>query len=218
MKVGTDGVLLGAWTECKNYKSILDIGTGTGLIALMLAQKSNANITAIEKNIEAYNQAVENVSNSNWNNRISVIFDDFLDYVKKSSEIFDLIVSNPPFFVSSLKNPDKNKTEARHNENLPYDKLIEGISYLSHIETVFNIIIPIEQEKRIYQISEFYKFYCNRITYVKPNINKEAKRILISFSKEKKEIVRSSITIETNQRHQYTQEYKELTKDFYLLF
>jgi len=218
MKVGTDGVLLGAWTDCNSVKSILDIGTGTGLIALMLAQKSDAKIVAIEKNQDAYKQAFENVENSKWKDRISIIFSDFSDFAKQSNEKFDLIVSNPPYFVNSLKNPNKNKTEARHNDSLPYETLIEGINLISHSKTIFNLIIPAEQKEKLIQISNDFDFHCNKITYVKPNIEKLPKRVLMSFSKNKTDIFENSFAIETTERHCYTEEYKKLTKDYYLAF
>jgi tRNA1Val (adenine37-N6)-methyltransferase len=218
MKVGTDGVLLGAWTNTENAKTILDIGTGTGLIALMLAQKSNANIVAVEKNVNAYNQAVENINKSKWKNRIEVINSSFQDFSENYNLKFDLVVSNPPFFTNSLKNSCINKTEARHNDSLPYNDLVKGVNKLSHSETAFHIILPFDQKDDFIDLCRVNQFYCNKITFVKPNPEKNIKRILMTFSKNDLDCIQETIVIENKQRHDFTDEYKKLTGDYYLLF
>ena len=126
MKVGTDGVLLGAWTKVDTAKRILDIGTGTGLVALMLAQRSSAHIIALEIDPLAARQAEENIMESPWQERMEVICLDFNVYTSK--EKFDVIVSNPPFFIDSLTSPVESRTAARHNYSLPYSDLLQGVS------------------------------------------------------------------------------------------
>ena len=124
MKVSTDGVLLGAWVEPGNASAILDIGTGTGLIGIMLAQKSGAKIDAVEIEPHAYRQAIENVLDCPWKERIMVTNSSFQDYSKHSSLKYDLIVTNPPFFSNSLKTPHDGRNLARHNDILPPEELL----------------------------------------------------------------------------------------------
>jgi len=216
MKVGTDGVLLGAWTNCETVNTILDIGTGTGLIALMLAQKSDAKIYAIEKNTDAYKQAVENINNSAWKHKFEIINQSFQDYYKNNEIKFDLIVSNPPFFSNSLKNNNKNKAEARHNDFLPFEELVCGVEKLSHHTTIFSVILPFEDKEYFINLCSNNQLFCNKITNVKPNSEKNAKRILMQFSKTQQIFVEDILTIENHQRHSYTNEYINLTKEYYL--
>ncbi len=218
MKVGTDGVLLGAWADFSNSKSILDIGTGTGLIALMAAQKTtNSEITAIEIEENAFLQAKENFEQSVWNKRITLINSSFQDFVKNSNKKFDFIVCNPPFFSNSLKNPNIAKSMARHNDFLPFQDLFGGVENCLNENGKFSLIFPSDSINFVIKIANDNNLFCSKITYVKPNPDKEPKRILIEFSKFKTcQIVSNIISIETGVRHNYSQEYINLTKDFYL--
>jgi len=218
MKVGTDGVLLGAWTDCSNVNSILDIGTGTGLLSLMMAQKCNAKIVAIETEINAFNQALENIKNSVWNDRIEVYHTSFQDFIQLDSKKFDLIVSNPPFFTNSLKNIDTNKSLARHNDSLPFDILIEGVVKLMHSFSRFCVIIPFEQKKYFTDICTFYGLFLNKSLIIKPNSNKLPKRIIIEFSFLQDIYFEKILIIEKENRHEYTDDYISLTKDYYMAF
>lgn len=131
MKVGTDGVLLGAWTPVESSARILDIGTGTGLVALMLAQRCSASVIALEIDETAAQQAAENITRSPWGNRIEVVCQDFRLYSNKNNSLkYDTIVSNPPYFTDSLKCPDSQRNTARHNDNLSYEELLKGVSNL----------------------------------------------------------------------------------------
>ncbi len=218
MKVGTDGVLLGAWTDCNNANSILDIGTGTGLIALMLAQKSKANIVALEKEINAYNQAIENINNSEWCNRIEVKHISFQDYVLTENLKFDLIVSNPPFFTNSIKNVDSGKSLARHNDALPFEILIDGASKLMYSHSKFCVIIPYQLKDYVSQICATHGLFTSKSLIIKPNISKPPKRILLEFSFFVNNCFENILTIEKESRHEYTEDYISLTKDYYLTF
>ncbi len=142
MKVGTDGVLLGAWADCDNAKRILDIGTGTGLIALMMAQRSQAQIDAIEIDEHASEQAIENVNRSPWASRVNVINKSLQDYSKVENKAYDLIVSNPPYFQNSMFAPDKKRTDARHNSNLELEDLLKGAKKLLSNDGKLSIILP----------------------------------------------------------------------------
>jgi len=218
MKVGTDGVLLGAWANCINAKTVLDIGTGTGLIALMIAQRCNAEIDAVEIDEHAVIQASENVANSLWNDRINVIHQSFQDFINHSERKYGLIVSNPPYFQNSLVAPDQKRANARHNSELQLDEIIAGATKLLTDDGILSVILPyIEGTLFILQASQ-KGLYCNRQTKVLPKPGREPKRLLLEFMKTKKPLVEQEIIIELNKRHSYSDAYKNLTKDFYLSF
>ena len=216
MKVGTDGVLLGAWANLPEKGKFLDIGSGTGLISLIAAQKSKAEITAVEIERNAYKQTCENFRNSIWHNRLKAINTSFQDYYKTTQTEFDSIICNPPFFEKSLKNKNQEKTLARHNEHLPYNMLILGVNKLLKKNGSFNIILPVETGIKFINKAEKSLLFCNKITKVKPNISKPPKRILIEFGKIKSKLQKNTIAIEKEKRHDYTEEYIMLTKEFYL--
>ena len=216
MKVGTDGVLLGAWANCSKTKKILDIGTGTGLIALMLAQRCNAHIDAIEIEENAANQAQINVEKSKWANRISVYHRALQDFTPALS--YDLIVTNPPFFNNSLAAQTEERTFARHSTSLHYEDIIDFIQKYLNTNGKFAIIYPTDSFKYLQEYALNKRLFPVRKTDIYPTPDNAAKRILAEFEKEKKEIVHNSIIIEENGRHQYSKEYINLTKDFYLKF
>ena len=215
MKVGTDGVLLGAWVNIKEEESsILDIGTGTGLIALMLAQRNpNAFITGIEIDKLAAIQANENSSKSNFKNQIIIQDSSLQDY--KSTKKFDLIVSNPPFFVPNIKMFDKKRKEARHTSSLTFKELLTSSYSLLTKDGTGNFIIPFDREEEFLKIAKQSGFYASRITQVKGNNTSPFKRSLIELGKTTSTPILSKLTIEIS-RHVYTKEYIELVKNFYL--
>ena len=145
MKVGIDGVLLGAWADVTSAKSILDVGTGSGLIALMLAQRSNAGITAIDIEPNAVLQAEENVGLSPWKDRVKVLEVSLQDFSVPEDEKFDLIVSNPPYFVNSLKNPDAVRLSARHVTDLTHDVLLVKSLQLLKKTGRICLILPVNE-------------------------------------------------------------------------
>jgi len=219
MKIGTDGVLLGAWANCSNAKNILDIGTGTGLIAIMTAQKnSSAHIDAVEIDSESYNEAVQNISLCPWSSRISVFNTSFQKFAIDSNSKYDCIITNPPFFSQSKKAKTEARTNARHNYTLPFDELIEGVAKLLSGNGTFNIIIPADTQNIIENLCSKYEMFAVKKTFVKPTPEIPAKRILFSFSKNAEKCNKSTIIIEQYGRHRYSNEYIKLTKDFYLNF
>lgn len=218
MKVGTDGVLLGAWADCVNAQSVLDIGTGTGLIALMLVQRSKAKIDAVEIDEAASIQAKENVDKSLWSDRIEIFNKSFQDFSNTTEKKYDLIVSNPPYFQNSLYAPDEKRTDARHNSNLKLDDLVFGAFKLLSEKGRLSIILPyVEGTMFILKAAE-KGLYCVRQTNVLPKPAREPKRLLLEFRKEKMPLVEQELIIELNKRHEYSEAYKNLTKDFYLAF
>lgn len=214
MKVGTDGVLLGAWAELEKARFILDIGTGTGLLALMAAQRNpEATIDAIEIEPEAAGQAWENADNSPWGNRIRIHRISLFDFFP--SQTYDCILCNPPFFNNSTKNPNINRTLARHSDSMPHGALLESVSRLLTPTGSFFIILPTEEAIIFIRLAKKYQFYLSRLTKVLPNPGKPPKRYLMEFTTFHLPTQEDELTIEIS-RHTYTPEYIRLTRDFYL--
>ncbi len=219
MKVGTDAVLLGAWTEPGKAQSILDIGTGTGIIALMLAQRSEARIDAIDIDADACLQAEENVRNCKWKERIVVHHVPLQSHSQRQTNKYDLIVSNPPYFVDSSKALYIERTTARHTDLLPYCELLESVLLLLGKNGRFCVILPKEEGELFRDMAEKKKLYLCKMTRVKSKADKVTeKRLLMQFEFQRKSFSESSITIEEDARHSYTPEYMELTKEYYLNF
>ena len=224
MKVGTDGVLLGAWTDVTNVHRVLDIGTGTGLIAIMLAQRTKTLIDAIEPEPDSCSQATENIKRCPWQDRIRIFNMTFQDYVseiltdKSPEEEYDLIVTNPPYFIDSMKNPDKKKMQSRHADNLTGDDILNGSMQLLNKKGKLCIILPVIEAELFQKTAIVRKFHCTRKLYIKPTPEKDAKRILLQFEWEERSCEEETIVIESGGRHKYSDEYRELTKEFYLGF
>lgn len=218
MKIGTDGVLLGAWTPIENNPfSILDIGTGTGIIALMLAQRSHAEqIDALEIDDDAYEQAVDNFENSPWGDRLFCFHAGLDEFVEEPEDEYDLIVSNPPFYTEDYKTENQQRDLARFSDALPFEDLIEAAALLLSENGIFSVIIPFKEEENFIAIAKEYDLHPFKITRVKGNPASEIKRSLLAFSRNESDtILKDELIIETG-RHIYTPEYIELTKDFYL--
>lgn len=213
MKVGTDGVLLGAWANVDLCQHILDIGTGTGLIALMLAQRSEADIDAIDIDADACEQAKENAEKSPFKERIKVFHSPLNQY--KSNTQYDLIVSNPPYFVDSLKCPDGKRNLARHTDTLSLDDLVEDSMSLLSPTGKLALIIPFDQRDLIISIAKKNSLFVIRETHVLPTPQAAPKRLLIELSKLEATPQQTYLTIEI-ERHQYTEAFIQLAKDFYL--
>ena len=214
MKVGTDGVLLGAWTDLSQSHHILDIGTGTGLIALMMAQRSpEAQITAIDLDAEAVSQAQENIQNSPWKDRVEAVLQNVCTY--SSDEKFDTIVSNPPYFIDSLKCPDNQRNTARHTDTLDAQRLLEKVAELLTPEGRFSIILPADQTDDLFRIAEAQGLHPTRWTKVITRPGLPPKRSLIEFQKKALPIQTNELVIEL-ERHMYSKEYIEITREYYL--
>lgn len=218
MKIGTDGVLLGAWVSINtSVQSILDVGTGTGVIALMLAQRSDAEIIdALEIDADAYEQAVDNFEASLWGDRLFCYHASFQEFVSEIDDQYDLLISNPPFYTENYKTSDEQRDLARFEDALPFEHLLIGSVKLLSEHGKLAMIIPFKEEEELLAMADQVGLYPERITRVKGNPEKEIKRSLLLLSKIKStEIISNTLVIETA-RHQYTQEYIDLTKDFYL--
>jgi len=217
MKVGTDGVLLGAWVSLdKEPNSILDIGAGSGLIALQLAQRAIAEtIDAIELDENAYEQCVENFETSVWGDRLFCYHASLQEFVDEMDEEYDLIVSNPPFYSEVVTSGDMARDIARQELSLPFDELINGVSKLLSKQGEFATIVPHKEEQRFISLALEKDLHANQIMRVKGTTTSDIKRSLIQFSFENTIPKENELVIEIN-RHEYTLDYQELTKDFYL--
>jgi len=198
-----------------NSTSILDIGTGTGLIALMLAQRSNAKIKAIEIDKDAVLQAKENVDNSPWLDRIYIQEISLQQFTINNSEKYDLIVSNPPYFVNSTKTPLENRTTARHTDSLSHEELIRNAKLLLTPMGRICLIIPIVEGLKIIELALEIGLFCSKQITVYPKQNAVAKRLLLEFCLFSTPKTVSDLIIE-EARHQYTSAFSALVKDYYL--
>lgn len=222
MKIGTDGVLLGAWAQIsRGTFSILDIGAGTGIIALMLAQRSQADlIDALEIDEDAYEQCVDNFENSPWGDRLFCYHADLDEFTEEFSseeeEKYDLIVSNPPYFEPTLaEETSEARKKARFYDALPFEDLLQNAAKLLAKNGTFQTIIPFSEYDRFILLSNLVQLQLQRVTFVKGNENAPVKRILLQLGFEKLTPEENTLIIE-KERHVYTEEYIDLVKDFYL--
>ena len=214
MKVGTDGCLLGGWFDCSQSRNILDVGSGSGLIAIMAAQRCNATVTGVEIDSDAAIQAIENVNNSPWSDRIRIINEDLLSYT--TAERFDTIVSNPPYFVNSLKCDNDARTTARHSDTLSNNEFFRKCKELLTEEGKISIIIPSDISTDWQEVAKSNGFHTSRITHIKTTPDKMAKRVLIEFSTCKLQEMFEETLILEKKRGVYSDEAQNILKDFYL--
>lgn len=217
MKIGTDAVLLGAWCPIVNHPySILDIGAGTGILALMLAQRCSAEqIDAVEIDENAFEQCVENFESSPWSNRLFCFHADLDEFMEEPEQEYDIIISNPPFYSEDYKSENEQRDLARFQDALPFEDLIEAADLLLSENGIFAVIIPFKEAEKFIALARDFELYPFKITRVKGTPTTEVKRSLLAFSRYEKEVSIDELIIETS-RHQYTKEYVALTKDFYL--
>lgn len=216
MKVGTDGALLGAWSDVSEAKSILDIGTGTAIIAMMVAQRNDkASITGIEVDEKALIDANFNVKNCPWADRITIIKTSLQEFEPPLK--FDSIISNPPFFENSLKSKSGEKTKARHTDSLHYIDIL-NFSY-KHLNNngILHLILPVENAEKCIGTAKDRGFKVKRICKVQPVPHKNAHRLVFELTKTETQTVTESLIIETGKRHDYSQDYIALTKAFYTI-
>jgi len=214
MKVGTDGCLLGAWADAQSPKHILDIGAGTGLVALMLAQRfENAKIIAVEIENKCAAQCEENISNSPWANRIETMNCAIQEFT--TNQTFDLIVCNPPFFSNDFAAPNPERHTARHDDSLSASELFIAVKKLLTETGVFTVIIPVDRIENFIAAAQSQSLFVQRKTTVKPTPSKAAKRFLLSFGQNHSEIEEREIFVESS-RGIYSEDFRSLLADFYL--
>lgn len=219
MKVGTDGTLIGAWfsAPCEKCK-ILDIGTGTGLIAIMAAQRfSEAQVIGIDIDSDCIEQAKENVAASRWSERIEVIYSSLQEFT--SSFGFDAIVSNPPYFVDSLLSPDDKRTTARHTNSLSFNDLSSSVERLLKPDGIFSLILPPAEADRFLSAARG-RLFLHRKCEVWSTPTSGVKRVMMELQKAipQNPPQTEKLIIEDNGPMGYSDEYKQLTRDFYLKF
>jgi len=218
MKVGTDGVLLGAWASVPGPGSrVLDVGTGTGLIALMIAQRAmDVRVDALEIDSSSASQANENFRKSPWKERLNCIHSSFQDYVSHCDLQFDLIICNPPFFSASKKTQSKSKNLARHDDSLNLGDLFKSSVSLMNETSILSLILPLDKVVQAMDLINDHQMYCKRLTRVKPIQQKPASRVLLELSYAPGKCHEDELIIETGKRHIYTDKFKSLTDAFYL--
>lgn len=218
MKVGTDSVLLGAWCPIDNHPfSVLDIGAGTGILSLMIAQRSHAEqIDALEIDEDAYEQCVENFENSPWGDRLFCFHAGLDEFVEEPEDEYDLIISNPPFYSEDYKTENSSRDLARFQDAMHFEELVKAADLLLSENGNFAVIIPYKEEEKFIGLCAEVELFPVKVTRVKGTPNTEIKRSLLAFKRyELPVLVADELVIEIN-RHDYTDAYIELTKDFYL--
>lgn len=228
MKVGTDSVLLGAWCQANKPKTILDIGSGSGLLSLMMAQRfRNTSITGVEIDKNAYLQSVENAQKSTWSKQISFVNSSIQSFVKQSNVSYDLIISNPPFFRSGLASATKERTIARSTASLQFIDLLKSVDNLLTPTGSFSLILPYTTGLFFLDLAEqSFNLQCHDMCYVCPRKQQLANRLLMSFRKKNDVsnnsnnvyLQMSTLNIREAHGNSYTKQYIELTRDFYLNF
>ena len=215
MKVNTDGVLLGAAVCLSGQeKRILDIGTGTGVIALMLAQRTeSAEVTGLEIDHDSFEEALGNFRNSPWKERLEAVEGDLREYIPACR--YDLVVSNPPYYDNSLKNPDERVSVARHNVSLHYSDIFHFCDEYLESTGKISLVLPSSEEKSLMRSAGSFGFFPERILRIRSSEKKTVSRIISVFSRERRSPEESLLTIMEGGK--YSEEYKSLTGDFYLL-
>lgn len=217
MKVGTDGVLLGAWCSAKNTAQVLDVGTGTGLLSLMIAQRNQvAIITAIEPDDAANHDAHLNFSRSHWKDRLALRSDSLENF--ETNNFFDLVVCNPPFYADGLVNLKEDRNRARNSASLPPELLFQKTADLLSENGVLAVIYPAQMERRVMKAASQASLFLQRICIVTPVPGKQPHRYLLEFGKRNLHVSSEELLIETGDRHAYSAAFRQLLKDFYLAF
>ena len=218
MKIGTDAVLLGAWCPIDNNPfSVLDIGAGTGILSLMLAQRSHAEqIDALEIDEDAYEQCVENFEASPWSDRLFCFHAGLDEFIDEPEDEYDIIISNPPFYSENFKTDDSQRDLARFQDAMPFEELIEATNLLLSENGIFAVIIPFKEEERFIDLCAEVELFPVKVTRVKGSHTTPIVRSLLAFKRyELSVLTADELVIEIN-RHEYTDDYINLTKDFYL--
>jgi tRNA1Val (adenine37-N6)-methyltransferase len=222
MKVTTDACLFGAWVsnqlksanaECEN---ILDIGAGTGLLSLMIAQQTNSVIDAIEIDTDACAQARENIAASPWSNRITIFHQDARKFL--FPEKYDLIISNPPFYEKELKSADRKRNLALHGNELTLDDLLKMIQQNLSLRGRFYLLLPYKRREELNVLFQKYSFRIHQILFIRPSVMQDYFRMIVTGTKDPggfSEIIFDELSIQ-DEKQAYTKEFIELLQEYYL--
>lgn len=218
MKVGTDGVLLGAWVEADQARRILDVGTGTGVIAIMLAQRNAmAQVHGLDIDEEACRQAAENMARSPWRHRLKAIHQSVQDYAQQSELTYDLVVSNPPFFTGGVLSESVHRSQVRHTVKLPHGDLLRAVRQLLAPQGIFAVVLPLLEGLRFIELARDYRLYCERMTEVRTKPGKPVSRLLLQFVPFIPDAARKDeLVLQQENDNARTPEYQALTEAFYL--
>lgn len=214
MKVGTDGLLLGAWVNVENKKNILDIGTGCGILPLMMAQRQlKASIVGIDIDESAHELATTNFNKSKFENISSqcISLQDF-----EHPDQFDLIVSNPPFFSGGTLSDNGDRNRMRQTIKLSHQDLLKHVKRLLSNDGDFSVILPNVEGLRFIEMASIYNLYCNKLTEIKPSEGKPVERLLINLNRKESEIAKNELIIDKGKRNDWTAEYIQLTADYHI--
>jgi tRNA1Val (adenine37-N6)-methyltransferase len=215
MKVTTDSCILGAYTDVRGAKSILDIGTGTGLLSLMIAQRSEAKIDTIEIDKSAYNQAVVNVNESIFKEKITIHNSSIQDYI--SEKFYDLIISNPPFFQNHLKSETESRNNSLHTDTLSFEDLLSSVLRLLSPNGTFVVLLPMYESSVFEQLAILQELYPQKKLTIHHRKGSKILRIITTFGRIKKEIINEELIIK-NPDESYTPDFQVLLRDYYLIF
>lgn len=221
MKVCTDGVLLGSWAAVNNAGSAIDIGTGSGVITLMLAQRSEKlnRILGVEIDSGSYEQACVNALQSTWSDRLEMVHASIQEFIHTTSDTFDLIVSNPPFFTGGTLSESQPKNEVRHTVKLPHSDLLRAVKKLMSPNGRFSVILPVMEGYRFIELAEQYRLYLSRQTQVFTRSGKPMERLLLEFShQDGKALEEKDLFIHLGENDEFSSDYLNLTRDFYIKF
>ena len=218
MKVGTDGVILGAWASMPSRDGVLlDIGCGSGILSLIMAQRSEGwlNIDAIDIDEGAVRDSQNNFDSSQWNKSLNAICDNFVSFSKECGKKYDMVISNPPFFTEDTLSPDSKRVSARNTSSLSFESLFEGVKEIISPKGLFSMITPADNYTYLAQTALIQGFYLRRLTWVVTIEGAEPKRVLTEWSREQAQYTMDTLVV-TTKDGLYTPQYKELTKEFYL--
>lgn len=216
MKIGTDAIILGRWVEVSENDNVLDIGTGCGLLPLMLAQKGIKSADAVEIDRESFEEAAQNFANSAWNSRLSAINEDVKDYAWHCSKKYDLIVSNPPFYFGDNIPEKAKKGLARHTNTLNYKDLLQSVKKLLKPDGRFALVLPAIESKTFLKEAENQGFFLKKEMKIVPIEGKEPNRINMQLVVNQVDDVEKETFVLRNQDHSFTKDYKDFLKDYYL--
>lgn len=218
MKIGTDGCLLGAWADVSGAEKILEIGTGSGVVAMMLAQRSNATIDTVEIDTDAYKQATDNFIRCPWTGRLKAFHTSIQEYVKSCKTKYDIIVSSPPYFADSLKTKDHKRRLARHTDSLSFQELVSCAKRLLNDDGRFCVIIPSESAENLVNTALIEGLYKTSILQIRPKVDAEIIRSLIQFELQKLPTTSEELAILEADGKGYTNQYQQLTNNYYIIF
>ena len=215
MKVCTDSCILGAWVNAKSKKRILDIGTGTGLLALMLAQKYNVPIDAVEINKDAAEQARENVNSSPWPDRITVFHDRIQDFKNTTPHEYDLIICNPPFYTNYLVTRHPARNQALHNHDLPFEALVQSVGKLLSVYGNFYVLLPEKEAHGLERLAEHHQLFVNEKLQIRDKLGGNVLRVILRIQRAGVELLEHKLYIK-NRNGDYSHSFQRLLQPYYL--